>query len=71
MFGISQKQAEATSRILQILGTEWRSLVAGREGFLSDPRRAGLFRQSVVWGEMDIMNHVNNVTYTGTPNPPA
>ena len=27
-------------------------------------KRAGLLRHKVVWGEMDCMNHVNNVTYT-------
>jgi hypothetical protein len=34
---------------------EWRGLVAGREGFLVDGRRAGVLRQRVVWGEMDSM----------------
>jgi len=48
---------------LRILATEWRSLVAGSEGFLVDKKRAGLLRQKVVWGEQDSMSHVNNVTY--------
>jgi hypothetical protein len=50
--------------VLKILGEEWRDLVAGREGFLVGRKRAGLLRHKVVWGEMDCMNHVNNVTYT-------
>jgi hypothetical protein len=40
---------------LKALGEEWRELVAGREGFLVDKKRAGLLRQKVVWGEMDCM----------------
>lgn len=48
---------------LRILSSEWRSLVAGREGFLVDKKRAGLLRHKVVWGEQDAMSHVNNVTY--------
>ena len=41
--------------VLKALGEEWRDLVAGREGFLVDKKRAGLLRQKVVWGEMDCM----------------
>jgi hypothetical protein len=41
--------------VLKVLGEEWRELVAGREGFLCAPKRAGLRRQKVVWGEMDCM----------------
>jgi len=41
--------------VLKVLAEEWRDLVAGREGFLVDGKRAGLLRQGVVWGEMDCM----------------
>lgn len=40
---------------MRALGEEWRDLVAGREGFLVDRRRAGLLRHKVVWGDMDTM----------------
>ncbi|PMD50061.1 uncharacterized protein K444DRAFT_604507 [Hyaloscypha bicolor E] len=62
-FGLSAPQSTKAASILKILATEWRDLVAGREGFLVSPNRAGLLRQGVVWGEMDSMGHVNNVMY--------
>lgn len=40
---------------MRALGEEWRELVAGREGFLTGPKRAGILRRRVVWGEMDTM----------------
>lgn len=41
--------------MLKALDEEWRELVAGREGFLTDSTRAGFLRRRVVWGEMDSM----------------
>lgn len=38
--------------MLEEIALNWRGLVAGSEGFLSDKNRAGLYRQEVVWGEM-------------------
>lgn len=61
---MDKQQTREAAGVLKILGEEWRELVAGREGFLTGERRAGLRRHKVVWGEMDCMNHVNNVTYT-------
>ncbi|KAG9242451.1 thioesterase-like superfamily-domain-containing protein [Calycina marina] len=63
LWGLSRPQAARASEVSKILGEEWRVLVAGSEGFLSGEGRAGLLRQKVVWGEMDSMGHVNNVTY--------
>ena len=63
LFGLTEEQTRQAGTALKALGEEWRDLVAGREGFLVDRKRAGLLRQKVVWGEMDCMNHVNNVTY--------
>ena len=60
-FGLTPSQLTSCSKILSILSTEWQSLIAGREGFVRG--RAGLKRHKVVWGEMDSMGHVNNVTY--------
>jgi len=55
MFGLARPQATRAADMLKILGEEWRELVAGREGFLTGKKRAGLVRQRVVWGEMDCM----------------
>ncbi|KAL6707372.1 hypothetical protein ACN47E_004151 [Coniothyrium glycines] len=63
MFGISPAQTEEAGSILQEISRDWRELVAGSEGFLTAPEYRGLFRQEVVWGEMDSMGHVNNVVY--------
>lgn len=59
-------EVERAAAIARVLGTEWRSLTAGCDGFLtSTPTRAsgGLEGQRVVWGEMDSFQHVNNVNY--------
>lgn len=55
IFGMSREQTQKAAGILKILGEEWRELVAGREGFLTDVKSAGLRRHKVVWGEMDSM----------------
>ncbi|KAJ5781762.1 uncharacterized protein N7518_010245 [Penicillium psychrosexuale] len=66
MFGMKPAQVDEGGKILQQLAREWRELIAGSEGFLTDKKRRSLFRHNVVWGEQDIMGmlrHVNNVTY--------
>jgi acyl-CoA thioesterase FadM len=60
---MSPEKVEEAGQILKVLGRDWRELVAGSEGFLTDPKRAGLHRHGIVWGEQDSMGHVNNVTY--------
>ncbi|KAJ5949523.1 hypothetical protein N7454_001107 [Penicillium verhagenii] len=57
MFGLRPAQIDEGGKILQQLARDWRELLAGSEGFLTDEKRRSLFRHSVVWG------HVNNVTY--------
>jgi acyl-CoA thioesterase FadM len=54
---------DEAGKILRVLGRDWRNLVAGSEGYLTDKERAGLHRQGIVWGEQDSMGHVNNVMY--------
>jgi hypothetical protein len=54
-FGLDARQTQKAADILRTLGRDWRGMVAGSEGFLSDKRRAGLIRHNVVWGEMDYM----------------
>lgn len=52
MFGLKPAQVDEAGEILQKIGTDWRQLLAGLEGYLTCERRRGLSRQSVVWGEM-------------------
>ncbi|KAL2850811.1 thioesterase-like superfamily-domain-containing protein [Aspergillus pseudodeflectus] len=63
MFGLKPHQIQEAGEIVQQIAQDWRELIAGSEGYLTDATRRGLFRQSVAWGEMDSMGHVNNVTY--------
>lgn len=35
-----------------MLALEWRELVAGSEGFLTEEGRRGLWRRKTEWGEM-------------------
>lgn len=56
MFGLSSsEQTAAAGGILGDIARDWRELVAGSEGFLTGVDRRGLYRQEVVWGEMDSM----------------
>jgi hypothetical protein len=68
MFGMSREQSAKAAGVLKILAAEWRDLVAGREGFLVDKKRAGLIGQRVVWGEMDVMVCLHSLA---SPNPQA
>ncbi|KAL5359538.1 hypothetical protein BJX96DRAFT_183823 [Aspergillus floccosus] len=65
MFGLKPPQVQEAGEILQQLARDWRELIAGSEGYLTDATRRGLFRQNVAWGEMVWLSvcHVNNVTY--------
>jgi hypothetical protein len=54
-FGLRPEQVRRAGNVLNIVSTEWRELVAGSEGFLTEAGRAGLEGQRVVWGEMDSM----------------
>ncbi|OBT61782.1 hypothetical protein VE03_09088 [Pseudogymnoascus sp. 23342-1-I1] len=62
-FGMNAEQVQQAAKICKILGQEWRELLAGSEGFLTDEKRAGLLGHRVAWGELDSMGHVNNVIY--------
>ncbi|KAF4768534.1 hypothetical protein HAV15_002274 [Penicillium sp. str.  len=63
MFGMKPAQIDEGGKILQQLAKEWRELIAGSEGFLTDKKRRSLYRHNVVWGEQGMSCHVNNVTY--------
>jgi hypothetical protein len=51
-FGLDPPQVVKAGSILRELGTDWRELVAGSEGFLTDPTRRGLWKHDVMWGDM-------------------
>jgi hypothetical protein len=52
MFGLNPEQTKEACSVLQEIALDWRGLVAGSEGFLTEKDRTGLYRQAVVWGEM-------------------
>jgi hypothetical protein len=52
MFGLKPGQVEEAGNILQRIARDWRELIAGSEGYLTDEWRRGLYRQTVAWGEM-------------------
>lgn len=52
MFGMTTAQTQEACSVLQEIAVDWRGLVAGSEGFLTEEGRRGLYRQEVVWGEM-------------------
>ena len=55
MYGTTPAETQEAGLILKDLTVHWRDYVAASEGFLTDEKRAGLYRHKVVWGEMDIM----------------
>lgn len=52
MFGLKPPQVLEAGRILQRIARDWRELVAGSQGFLTQETRRGVFRQNVAWGDM-------------------
>ncbi|BDD61223.1 hypothetical protein MAP00_006288 [Monascus purpureus] len=52
MFGLKPHQVREAGEILRQLAWNWRELVAGSEGYLTDVKRRASFRHNVVWGEM-------------------
>lgn len=60
MFGLTPAQIAKAGLLTQELASDWRTLLAGREGFLTAANRRGLYRQAVVWGEMvSLLDRVN------------
>lgn len=51
-FGLSSRQLNKASSILEELASDWTELLVGSEGYLTAPGRVGLEKQAVVWGEM-------------------
>ncbi|KAK6213258.1 hypothetical protein QIS74_09260 [Colletotrichum tabaci] len=71
----SPRCVEDADRLLQQTNTNWMGLLAGSQGFLTEPRWRGLDNHQVFWGDMDSMDeelskltykqtgHINNVMY--------
>lgn len=58
-FGMNAEQVQQAGKICKLLGEEWKELLAGSEGFLTDEKRAGLLGHRVSWGELDTMVSVS------------
>ncbi|BCR82921.1 uncharacterized protein ACHE_10323S [Aspergillus chevalieri] len=52
MFGLKPPQIQEAGDILQQIAKDWRELVSGSEGFLTNETVRGLFQHNVAWGEM-------------------
>ena len=52
MFGLKPPQIQEAGDILQQIARDWRELVSGSEGFLTNETVRGLFQHNVAWGEM-------------------
>lgn len=61
-FGLSAEQKQEVGRILHTISQDWRSLVAGSEGFLTSRERCGMFRYPIAWGEQDPMVRLTGPT---------
>lgn len=62
-FGMTPTQTHKAGTLLTDLSTNWRTLMAGSEGYLTHPHRAGILSAPIDWGSQDTMGHVNNVQY--------
>jgi len=62
-FGMNPEQTTAAGVLLAEVTRDWRSLLAGSEGYLTHPLRAGISSTPIDWGDQDAMGHVNNVQY--------
>jgi hypothetical protein len=50
--GISLESAPAIAQIMRTLSTDWRELVAGVDGFLTNFERRGTSGKDVEWGHL-------------------
>ena len=62
-FGMNDTQTTAAGLLLAEVTRDWRSLLAGSDGYLTHPLRAGISSVPIDWGDQDAMGHVNNVQY--------
>jgi hypothetical protein len=50
--GTTPEESREICGILKEVSEDWRSFVAGSEGFLTARQWRGLYRHAVVWGDM-------------------
>ncbi|QIX01071.1 hypothetical protein AMS68_006588 [Peltaster fructicola] len=62
-FGLDDEQKIIAGDVLSTLSRDWRELVAGSEGFLTQKHRRGLYRYPIAWAEQDPFAHINNIVY--------
>ena len=63
LFGMNESQTTEAGILLAEVARDWKDLMAGSEGYLTDRRRAGITSIPIEWGSQDTMGHVNNVQY--------
>lgn len=63
MFGMNNTQVNQAGLLLEEVARDWKQLMAGSEGYLTNPKRAGITSTLIEWGSQDTMGHVNNVQY--------
>ena len=68
-FGLSKPQTDVAGSIMKEVAYAWRDLLAGSEGFLTGPERAGFEGREVAWGEMDVMVSFEELIFNQDLNP--
>lgn len=63
LFGMNEEQVNRAGILLAEVARDWKELVAGSEGYLISPKRAGITSTLLEWGHQDTMGHINNVQY--------
>ncbi|KAK1961527.1 hypothetical protein LY78DRAFT_588512 [Colletotrichum sublineola] len=58
----SPRSAEEADQLLRRTDAQWIQLLAGSQGFLTEPKWRGLDNHQLFWGDMMIC-HINNVLY--------
>lgn len=59
-FGADEQQTKKAGLVLSDVSRDWRELLAGSEGYLTDAKRRGIYRQEIVWGDQDSMGASGN-----------
>ncbi|KAK5087956.1 hypothetical protein LTR05_002172 [Lithohypha guttulata] len=62
-FGMNDAQVNQAGALLVEVARDWKTLLAGSEGYLTSRQRAGITSTLIEWGHQDAMGHVNNVQY--------
>ncbi|CEI41763.1 unnamed protein product [Fusarium venenatum] len=54
---------EQAQKLYAFANENWLELLAGQQGFLTDEKWRGIDNHQLLWGDMDIQGHVNNIMY--------